>query len=110
MQGRSFFILILLHQHNHHGLLGVEAVFRFFEDFVCVGFKDICRYFFASVGGQAVLHHAVGSGHGHEFFVDLIYTLKGGAALFLLAFLAHRGPNIGENNIRICCGLFGVAN
>lgn len=61
-----------LHQQIQHRLLGVEAVFRLVEDLVSVGLKDLGGDLLPPVGGEAVLHHGLGVGHGHHGVVDLV--------------------------------------
>ena len=91
-----------------HGLMRVQAVFRFFEAHVHVevvhhGVRD----FFAAVSREAVADLAMCRGELQEFVVDLerqeVRLLRG-----LFAFLTHGNPHVAIEDVGILDGVLRV--
>ena len=86
----------------------MHAVLGLLKDFICVSLEYIRCDFLSAVRRQAVEHHTTLVCYGHKLLVYLI-ALKRRLADFLLLFLSHGRPNVGENNVGVLCRLFGVS-
>ena len=100
-------VFLAAHQSNHNGLLCVQAVFCFIENFVCVLLEHLGGDLLLTVGRQAVLHHAARLCSSQQLIIDLI-ALECLHADFLLGFLTHGRPCISDNNVCVLSSLHRV--
>ncbi len=81
----------------------MQAILGFVPDHALRSVDDFGGDFFAAMRGQAVHEQRIFGGQTHEFGIDLERGERLRArGLFL--FLAHAGPDIGDDQIGAACG------
>ena len=85
----------------------MQTVFCFVEDFVCMSFKHLSGDFFLTVCRQAVENHCAGT-CSREYLVIDLEACKSLASFDCFAFLTHRSPDVGFENVCIGCHLFDI--
>ncbi len=92
---------------DHDGLLSVQAILGFIEYHRMRAIDNFIRDFAAAFRRQAVHHYMRRVGTGKKMCVNLVFLEHIGFG-FSLILLAHRGPDIGINDIGIPDGLMRI--
>lgn len=96
-------------QELQQGLLCVQAILCLIPDHTLLAINYLGTYLFTTMCRQAVHKEGVIGSAGHYRLVDLIVG-KGGLTLFLLLFLPHAGPDIGDYQVGTLGSLNRVTN
>ena len=85
----------------------MHAVFRFIPNHGLRAFQHVFSDFFSAVCGQAVHEQCIGPGFSHHVGIDAPVG-ENRTTHLIFGFVAHAGPHIGGDKIRILASLMRV--